>query len=387
MLIGTYIVFPPVSVLGMAAFTQALLRHTGIARGVGWLPIALICWALVWLLVSRGIRLTAFSVIAVEAVSLLLITALIAVIFVRLGLGHAPAHQRLTASVFSVPPPTGLATIALAGTFGILSFGGFESAMSAGEESQRPRHVIPRSIVAAVLFGAVFYVFCISGQVLGFGTDAAGVSQFAHSSAPLGDLARTYAGRGMADLLDVAAVLSSLGAALVGVAVASRTLYALARDHMLTARIASTSERTGTPVGAVAASMALTLVALLAFGLAGTSALNAFFYLATIGTLSILVLYVLVSISAVRLEVRRRKRVLSVALIVPLGGAAVALYVLYRNLVPAPAFPFNLFPYIVAGWLLAGMTTAIAVPAVRQRVTAGLGLARNGTASRRGAAG
>jgi amino acid transporter len=387
MLIGTYIVFPPVSVLGMAAFTQALLRHTGIARSVGWLPIALICWALVWLLVSRGIRLTALSVIAVEAVSLLLITALIVVIFVRLGLGHAPAHQRLTASVFSVPPHTGLATIALAGTFGILSFGGFESAMSAGEESQRPRHVIPRSIVAAVLFGAVFYVFCISGQVLGFGTDAAGVSQFAHSSAPLGDLARTYAGRGMADLLDVAAVLSSLGAALVGVAVASRTLYALARDHMLTARIASTSERTGTPVGAVAASMALTLVALLAFGLAGTSALNAFFYLATIGTLSILVLYVLVSISAVRLEVRRRKRVLSVALIVPLGGAAVALYVLYRNLVPAPAFPFNLFPYIVAGWLLAGMTTAIAVPAVRQRVTAGLGLARNGTASRRGAAG
>jgi amino acid transporter len=156
---------------------------------------------------------------------------------------------------------------------------------------------------------------------------------------------------------------------------------------MLTARIASTSERTGTPVGAVASSMALTLVALLAFGLAGTSALNAFFYLATIGTLSILVLYVLVSISAARLEVRRRRRVLSVALIVPLGGAAVALYVLYRNLVPAPAFPFNLFPYIVAGWLLAGMTTAIAVPAVRQRVTAGLGLARNGTASRRGAAG
>jgi amino acid transporter len=30
MLIGTYIVFPPVSVLGMAAFTQAFLRHAGI---------------------------------------------------------------------------------------------------------------------------------------------------------------------------------------------------------------------------------------------------------------------------------------------------------------------------------------------------------------------
>src|SRR5436309_8245864 len=83
MLIGTYIVFPPVSVLGMAAFTQAFLRHSGIASDTSWLPIALISWALVWLLVSRGIKLTAFSVIAIEAVSLLLIAALIGCIYLR----------------------------------------------------------------------------------------------------------------------------------------------------------------------------------------------------------------------------------------------------------------------------------------------------------------
>ena len=57
----------------MAAFTQAFLRHTGIVTGADWLPIALISWAQVWLLVWRGISLTARSVIAVKAVSLLLI--------------------------------------------------------------------------------------------------------------------------------------------------------------------------------------------------------------------------------------------------------------------------------------------------------------------------
>jgi amino acid transporter len=323
--------------------------------------------------VSRGIRLTAVSVIAVEAVSLLLIAALIAVIYLRLGAGHAPAHQRLTSDVFNIPPGVGLSTIALAGTFGILSFGGFESAMSAGEESQRPTHVIPRSIVAAVIFGAVFYVFCISGQVMGFGTGPGGVSEFAHSSAPLGDLARTYVGRAMADLLDVAAVLSSLGAALVGVAVASRTLYALARDRILAAGIASVSPQTGTPVAAVAASMGLTLVQLLAFGIAGTSALNAFFYLATIGTLCILVLYILVSVSALRLELMS-SRGFHLAALLPVGGALVAGYVLYRNLVPSPAFPFNLFPYIVAGWLALGLTLAFTVPSLRRRVSEGLAL-------------
>jgi amino acid transporter len=173
----------------------------------------------------------------------------------------------------------------------------------------------------------------------------------------------------MADLLDVAAILSSLGAALVGVAVASRTLYALARDRLLAGEISATSARTGTPVGAVTASMALTLVALLAFGIAGTSALDAFFYLATIGTLSILIVYVLVSVSAARLEVSVRARL---GVLLPLGGALVALYVLYRNLVPAPAFPYNLFPYIVAGWLVLGAGLAIGVPEVRRRVSAGL---------------
>src|SRR5918911_141109 len=56
MLIGTYIFFPPVSVLGMAAFTQAFLKHTGVAASTTWLPIALVSWALVWLLVARGIK-------------------------------------------------------------------------------------------------------------------------------------------------------------------------------------------------------------------------------------------------------------------------------------------------------------------------------------------
>jgi amino acid transporter len=40
MLIGTYIVFPPVSVLGMAAFTQAFLRHAGISRNDTWLRLS-----------------------------------------------------------------------------------------------------------------------------------------------------------------------------------------------------------------------------------------------------------------------------------------------------------------------------------------------------------
>lgn len=371
-LLGTYIVFPPVSVLGMATFTQAFLRHAGIAQTSDWLAIALASWLLIWLLASRGVRLTAVSVIAVEVVSLLLIGALMAVILVKLGGGDAPRSQGLSLEVFDVPSGVGLATIALAGTFGILSFGGFESAMSVGEESRRPRRLIPGSIVAAVVFGATFYVACIATQTLAFGTDSEGVMAFAGSGAPLGDLAGSYVGTAMAALLDLAAVLSSVGAAIVGVAVMWRTLFALGRDRVFPGALATLSKRTGIPTAAVGTSMLLTLAQLVVFGAAGTSALDAFFYLATIGTLSLLVIYILVSLSALRLLLGRVRPVSRLELLLPVGGAVVAGYVLYRNLIPVPDHPFNLFPYIVAGWLLAGLALSLGVPGLAGRISAQL---------------
>ena len=120
--------------------------------------------------------------------------------------------------------------------------------------------------------------------------------------------------------------------------------------------------------------MTLTLVLLLAFGVAGTAALNAFFYLATIGALCLLVVYVLVSVSALRLLLGQPDRWSLARAILPIGGAAAALYVLYRNLILAPAFPFNLFPYLAAGWLILGLTVAAAVPQLRRRVSEGFAL-------------
>jgi hypothetical protein len=50
--------------------------------------------------------------------------------------------------------------------------------------------------------------------------------------------------------------------------------------------------------------------------------------------------------------------------------------VLYRNLIPAPAFPFSLFPYLVAGWLVIGLSLAAFMPQLRRRVSEGLALQR-----------
>jgi amino acid transporter len=354
-LLGTYLIFPVVSISAIAIFGQAFLRSTGIAEHAAWLPLALVGWALVWLIASRAILTAARTLLLFEVVSVAVILVLMAIIVAKLVFGGAPAGRGLTLDVFSPPPGTTLSTIALASVFGFLSYAGFESAGSLGEESTDPRRMIPRSMAAAIVFGGVFYVACIAVQTLGFGTGPVGVRAFASSPAPLGELAQLYVGRGMADVLNLAAIISAIGAGLGCASVAARMLFALGRDRLLDERLAAVSP-TGAPGGGLAFVMLLDLAILVVFGAAGAKPLNVFFYFATIGTLSLLCMYVLTNVAATRFLAVEGSRL---ELALPLAGIAVACYVLYHNVRPVPASPYDAFPYVVAGWLVLGAAFAV----------------------------
>jgi amino acid transporter len=189
-LLGTYLVFPPVSITGVAIFGRAFLDATGLAHDADWYPLALAAWAVTWFLAARGVRPTTRSVLAFEVVSVCLILVLMGAIFWRMAAGTAPAGQTPSGRVFVLPPGVGVSTLALAATAGFLAFAGFESAGSLGEESVVPTRMIPRAIVTAVVFGAVFYVACVTAQSLGFGINAAGGAAFRHWQVPLGELAQ-----------------------------------------------------------------------------------------------------------------------------------------------------------------------------------------------------
>ena len=366
-LLGTYLVFPPVSIMGVAIFGRAFLATTGVANA-DWYWLALAAWAVIAVLAARGVRPTTRSVLAFELVSVCLILVLMGVIYWRLAAGAAPGGQRFSGAVFVLPPGVGLSTLALAATSGFLAFAGFESAGSLGEESFAPTRAVPRAIMTAVAFGAVFYVACVTAQSLGFGTGAAGVSAFRHSQAPLGDLAKRYVGNPLAALLDLGAVLSALGAGLGGVTVAARMLFSFGRDGIASRRLSGVSAVTGVPRRALAVEMLIGLALLTAFWLAGASALDVFFYLATIGTLSLLVMYVLTNVAAAR-HLGRRSLWQVVA---PAGGVFIAGFVLYHNVWPVPSAPYKYFPYLVLGWLAAGLVITMVVPGFSGKVSEGL---------------
>ena len=77
--------------------------------------------------------------------------------------------------------------------------------------------------------------------------------------------------------------------------------------------------------------------------------------------LSLLAMYVITNIAAGNHFARTTG---PQAVVLPIIGVGVAGYVIYRNIWPVPPSPFNVFPYIVAGWLVVAALAAVAVPAV-----------------------
>jgi amino acid transporter len=128
-------------------------------------------------------------------------------------------------------------------------------------------------------------------------------------------------------------------------------LFALGRDGRLPTGLGGVSGSTGAPVAGLALVLGIDLVGLVAFAIAGTEPMRVFFYFATFGILNLLVMYVLTNVAAIRLLAGRAR---PAEALLPVLGIAVAGYVLYRNVWPVPDHPFNLFPYLVAGWVAIG---------------------------------
>src|ERR671933_627342 len=370
-LLGTYLAFTCASSAEVGLFGQAFFNSTGIWPNAEWLVISLVAAALIWFIAYGDVRVATRALLSMEGLTVTLIVIVVVIIFARVLAGTAPSGQSFTLSPFTPPSGVGLGTVALAAVFGLLSFGGFEGAASLGEETNNPRRDIPRAIATAVITMGIFYTIVMLAQTLGFGIDKQGTQSFAGSSSPLGDLSRSYVGPIMADAINFGVMVSAFASALGTATAGSRMLFALCRDGFLSRRLGETSDRTGSPANALAVVMAIAIVAFVAQRIGGVSAVNAFFYPGTIGVLSMLVTYMVTNVGALRFLFLSR-RVRAWEAIVPVIALAILVYVIYANVYPVPDFPFNVFPYVVAAWLIVGLGIVLLVPGLARRIGANL---------------
>ncbi|HKO26821.1 MAG TPA: APC family permease [Solirubrobacteraceae bacterium] len=370
-LLGTYISFCCASTAEAGTFGVAFLGGIHVDKSADYLVIALIAAVLIALLAFGDIRVATRSLLTMEGISVTLIVILMVVIVVKLIAGSSPGGQTVTVDAFKLPPGTSLSAVASAAVFGFLSFGGFEGAAALGEETDNPRREIPRAIRNAVIGCGVFYILCILVQTWGFGANAAGAKAFSTSAAPLGDLAHSYVGSSMEDAINFGATISAFASGLGATAAAARILFALSRHTPWERALGTTSTRTGAPAGALVVVLTIGVGAIVVQRIAGVSAVNAFFYPGTIGVLCMLVAYIVTNTGAIRYLFVAARRAPLWEIVFPLLGIAFIIYTIYKNVQGVP-FPYDRFPFWVAGWLVVGLGFILLAPKLARRIGEGL---------------
>lgn len=359
------------SAIEIGLFGSEFLRGVGIVDTTEWIVIAGCALLLAAGLAFARIHVITRSLLTIEVIGVALVSLLCLVIIIRLAVGEAPNGQDLSLDFLELPSGTDLSTIATASVFGFLAFAGFEGAATLGEETMNPRRDIPRAIIIAIAVIGSFYLLTIIGQTLGYGTSDRGVEAFQNALSPYGDLGKAYVGAVLRDVLNLVAAISLFAILLGTVAASARIMFALARDAGGTGGIARLS-KTGAPV--VALSIVLLMDAGIMIGqrLAGSNVLNATFYALTIGTLALLVAYLMATVGAIKfLFLGRQRRAPGWQIAIPLAAIAFVGYTLYKNLFNLD-FPYDRFPFIVGAWLLIGLGVVAFVPGIAERVSRGL---------------
>jgi amino acid transporter len=383
-LLGTYTFYGVVTSMASGIFGSAFLDAVGIWPDppdwsgflIGGLAL-LGVWALTISPVRRGTRV----LLTVEGVTVLLILLVSLIVLVRLIGGSGGKH--LTLTPFTVAPGTDSSALFLGVVFGFLSFAGFEAAATLGEEARNPRRDIPRAILGTAIFGGVYFVFVTWIEVQGFGADDAGIAAFAKSGSLMGDLGTTYVGAWVGDLISLGAAVSAFGCALACAVSGSRLMFALSRDGVLPARFQEVSPTRRTPT-ASATAVVLAMYVIIAVWAVTLHAkpFDEFLYSGTIGTLILLIAYVLATIGAIRLvffsgddRVARRELVIPVLALIVLG------YTIFRNVWPYPTGASAWLPVVCAVWLLLAVALVVIRPQLArragERLTADEGLSRS----------
>jgi amino acid transporter len=386
-----YFVFTPGSAAASGYFVASLFDDLGWWHNASFIWFAIPISIIVWLVSAGLARHSTRALLTIESVTVALILVLMVVILVKVGGGHGLNHGTLTLNIFVPPSGVNLHAVFLGAVFGFLAFTGFEAAGALGEETVNPGREIPRAIGVSILAVAIFYVACIAVQSLGFGANTAGSAAFASSSGPLFQLSGSYLNGAVRDVILVGAAFSAFGAAVSEAMAGSRLLYALSRDGTPSSPLARLATRSGAPRRAVELIVAINVILLLAFQFGGVSGFTIWQYLGTLGTLSILVGYALVCVGASRAALNGSLQVAKWRAAVPALAFLLVAYTLYNQLIPAPAWPYRLFPYLALAWLLIGAAVVVFAPGIAGRMGDGLvrtlGLGQTGDGQPEGAGG
>lgn len=370
-LLGTYLFFSACITGACAVFFEAMLNELGMETPGGlWIAIALVAAALALVLNLRESTVTTRTLLGIGMVGILVMVVLSLIIIARVASGDAPVSTGLDLTTL-LPGEASWTAIMTASVFGFLSWAGFESGTSLGEETKDPKRTIPRALTYAVVIAGVIYTLVMFAQTIGYGTDAAGQEAFAGASSTLTELSSTYIGPWFAVIISIIAFCVAFASLLSCSAAAARLVFALARDGFGPSALARTSPRTGAPTMATVAVLALTMLLVVLLAAIGGGPVEVYYWYATIATLCMVVAYGMASVGAIRHTFRPDSPIRRWEVVLPALGIVYLVYV-YVVQVAGQEAPYSYFPWMAAAWCLAGLVVILAAPSLAERIGARL---------------
>ena len=338
----------PYSFILMSANIQALvMRWFGL--NIHWSIWFVIAIGIVFAICSIGIRqsLSVDLTLLVFEIGICLVLALI-ILF------HVGSQGGLSLVPFttSTVPPQGDLTVGI--ILAVLSFIGFETAATLGEETNDPHRNIPRAVFGSMLVVGVFYVLMAYAATIGYGIPNM-VNGYANDLAPFDTISRHFSGDIFASIIDIVGILSFFSAALAIVNGGARIIYTVGRDGLLPRWTAHTHRKHATPIGAISALCIFGLVIGLILGFL-MDPINAFAFMGTLDALFILLIYILVSIACIRFFWRKRRAKFNLLKhgLIPGLSTLLMLGIFIAATISPGSGALSYIPYIVGAWLLFG---------------------------------
>jgi len=346
-----------VLVIGSFFMSVAMSAHTGVHWG--WYPWFFVFLGGLALLAFLDIRISTRIQLVAAAVGVGAILLLAIVILFKGG------DSGLSLQPLNPAKASSTSNLFLAVVLTFTGFIGFEAAAVLGEEAADPLRAIPKAILTAVLVALVYYVFVTWMMAVGFGVGNAGT--WAKDPAALDTLATRYVGNWLAVIIDFAVAASGFIAALGGLHLTSRTLFAMGREGGLPRAFAWTHPRFKTPWTGIAFSLVVTLL-LGVFFAHHYDPITYFIWMATCATIGILIVYILIALAGIVFFARDRRGWNPLLdLVVPAGAIAICGYTLYKSIHPTPAYAgiVKWAPWVALIWLALGVVIDVVLTATR----------------------
>jgi amino acid transporter len=337
-----------------SSFLASLFANVHLA--VDWFVIYSVLLVALFLFAFFDIRISTRTQLALATVGVLSVLLMAVIILAKGG------DSGLSLTPFSPAAlPQGFSGLFFASVFSFTSFIGFEAAAVLGEEAVNPRFTIPRAILAAVIVAAIFYIFVSYAMSIGYGVTHA--SAWAQDQAPLDTLANRYSGAALATFIYLMVALNAFIAALAGVNLTARMLYAMGRDKGIPSMFGWTHPRFKSPWVGILAALLLTFILGVTLG-RSLGVFTFFGFLATAGSLGILLAYILVALSGMIFFLRlyraeKSGRTIVFDLLFPTIATLLCGATIYSSVIPVPPAPLNYAPYVMAGWLLLGLIVLV----------------------------